>query len=92
MNFSKHGCNVGAEEEPCFGFRIVHVFIHACEACCKHLSNIFARRLGEGCNFELAMVYENVRHRMRNLWKQEQITAFVKFLSLGSWTEREFRK
>ena len=37
--FNKHDCNGGEEEEPCFAFRIIHVFVHACEACCGHSSN-----------------------------------------------------
>ena len=55
LNFSKHDCNRGEEEEPCFSFRIIHVFVHACEACCGHLSNTFARRVGDYCNFELGV-------------------------------------
>jgi hypothetical protein len=52
LNFSKHDCNGGEEEEPRFAFRIIHVFVHVCKACCGHLSNAFARRVGEGCNIE----------------------------------------
>ena len=55
LHFSKHGCNGGEEEEPCFAFRIIHVFIHAYEACCGHSSNAFARRVKEGYNIEFGV-------------------------------------
>ena len=55
LNFSKHGCNEGEEEEPYFAFRIIHVFVHACEACSGHSSIAFARRMGEVRNFEFAL-------------------------------------
>ena len=55
LNFSKHGCNGKEKEEPCFDFRIIHMFVHACELCCEHSSSTFARRMGEGCNFELGV-------------------------------------
>ena len=55
LNFNKHDCNGEEEEEPCFACRIIHVFVHAYEACCGHLSIAFARRMGEGCNFELGL-------------------------------------
>ena len=55
LNFSKHGYNGGEEEEPYFVIRIIHVLVHACEACCGHSNIIFARRMGEVCNFELSL-------------------------------------
>ena len=55
LNLNKHGCNAGEEEEPCFVFRITHVFVHACEACRGHPSNVFAMRVGEGCNVEFGV-------------------------------------
>jgi hypothetical protein len=47
LNPSKHGCNERKEEEPCFAFRIIHVFVYVCEACCGHSSIVFARRVGK---------------------------------------------
>ena len=33
LNLCKHGCNGGEEEESHFALRIIHVFVHNCEAC-----------------------------------------------------------
>ena len=55
LNFSKHGCNGGEEEEIYFALKIIHVFVHACEAYYGHSSIVFARRMGEVCNFELGL-------------------------------------
>ena len=30
LNFSKHGCNEGEQEEAYFALRIIHVFVHGC--------------------------------------------------------------
>ena len=47
--------NGGEEEDICFAFRIVHVFVHARKACGRHSSADFARRMGEGSNIELGL-------------------------------------
>ena len=45
----------GEEEKTYFVVRIIHVFVHACEACCGHLSIDFARRIGNVFNLELSL-------------------------------------
>ena len=55
LNFSKHSCNGGDEEETYFVLKVIHVIIHACEACCGHSRIAFARRMGKVCNFELGL-------------------------------------
>jgi hypothetical protein len=47
--------NGGEEEDICFAFRIVHVFVYACKACGRHSSIDFARRMGKISNFELGL-------------------------------------
>ena len=39
---NKHDCNEG-EDETYFSLRIIHDFVHACEACCGHLSIFFGK-------------------------------------------------
>lgn len=55
LNFSKHGCNGGEKEETYFSLIIIHVFGHACEACCGYSSINFAKGIGEVCNVELGL-------------------------------------
>ena len=55
LNFNKHGCKGSEEEETYFALRIIHVFVHACEACCGHSSLDFGRKTGKICNFELGL-------------------------------------
>ena len=43
------------EEDICFAFRIVHIFVHACKACGRHSSADFARKMKEISNFELGL-------------------------------------
>ena len=65
LSFSNHGCNGGKEEKIYFALRIIHVFVHACEACCGHLSIFFVKRLGEVCNIELGL-WEYGAHGVKN--------------------------
>ena len=46
LSFSKHGCNEGEEEETYFALRIIHIFVHACEACCGHSKHCFCKANG----------------------------------------------
>jgi hypothetical protein len=55
LHFSKHGCNGGEEEEFYFAFTIIHVFIHAREACCGHSNNVFAKRVEKCYIIEFGM-------------------------------------
>ena len=55
LDFDKHVCNGGEEEETYIAFRIKHVFVHTCEACCGHLSIEFARRMEKVCHFEIGL-------------------------------------
>ena len=55
----------GEDEEPYFALRMIHV----CEACCGHISIIFARRMGE--LRDLSLVYESMGHEYRSIWSQE---------------------
>ena len=82
--------NGGEEEDICFVFRIVHVFVHARKACGRHSSVDFIKRMGEVAI--LSLVYENMGYRDRNnIWSQERMIEFVDRLLLGLWTENEFR-
>jgi hypothetical protein len=47
--------NGGENEDICFAFRIVHVFVHARKTCGRHSSADFARRMGEVSDFELGL-------------------------------------
>jgi hypothetical protein len=53
LNFNKHGCNGREEEGPYFVLRIIHVLVHVHEACSRHSSIAFVRRMREVCKFEL---------------------------------------
>ena len=55
LNFNKHGCEGSEEEETYFALRIIHVFVHACEAYCGHSSVESGRKTGKICNFELGL-------------------------------------
>jgi hypothetical protein len=80
----------GEEEDICFAFRIVHVFVHTRKACSRHSSADFARRMEKLAI--LSLIYENMGYRERSIWSQERMIEFVDRLLLGSWTENEFRK
>ena len=47
--------NGGEEEDICFAFRIVHVFVHVRKTCGSHSNVDFARIMGEVSNFELSL-------------------------------------
>jgi hypothetical protein len=47
--------NGGEEEDICFVFRVVHVFVHARKICGRHSSADFARKMGKVSNFELGL-------------------------------------
>jgi hypothetical protein len=55
LNFNKHGCKGGEEEETYIALRIICIFVHACEACCEQSSLDFGRKTVEICNFELGL-------------------------------------
>jgi hypothetical protein len=52
LSSSKHGCNEGEDEETYFSLGIIHVFVHACEACYGLSSIALAWRMGQICNLE----------------------------------------
>ena len=56
------------------------MFIHDCETCCGHSSNVFARRVGEVAI--LSIIYESMGHKERNIWSQERMSRFVECLLL----------
>ena len=93
LNFSKHGCNGRKEVDTYFALRIIYVFAYACEACYAHSRIDFARRIEEVCNFAiLSLVHDNMGHREKNIWSQEQMYGFVDRLLLDLWREKDFRK
>jgi uncharacterized membrane protein YozB (DUF420 family) len=55
LNFKKHNCNGGEEEDAYFALRIIHVSIYIYEACCGYSNNDFTRRIAKLCNFELGL-------------------------------------
>ena len=64
LNFNKHGWNGGEEEEPSsFAFRIIHVFVHACEVLWTFKQHFLQ---GEWKKVAiLSLVYESMGYRKK---------------------------
>ena len=68
---SKISASNGREEDICFAFGIVHVFVYARKACGRHSSADFAMRMGEVSNFELGLL--KYGYKGRSIWSDPYI-------------------